>query len=339
MIKRMKNNLGYTLGEIVMTTAIIGSLAAIAVPNYMRIKMNVNMEMVKQQLRILGQEMNEFYNKANPHQYPDTLPPTGNTEEELAITASLNGLNNKGYKVRHFPSEGGSSFIDRIDPMPGMFGVAGDQCYILDPMGQRTLVDCFSAEGIDMFILDESLMSGFIFNSLFSDPNINEAQKISILSGMFLQLGLYADWLSNPLNFESFMMASLPDQDGLPGLFAPMKAEDKPAFDQLVGKLVDRLKEYGVQIYLNDMESRPSMAGDNENLEYNQSPGVSFAIAFNSENPYEMLISSQTALKDLKAYIEYVTWDTRFENPFLDREGERNRISLVLFGQESGTKR
>ena len=136
MMNLKKNKLGYTLGEIVMTTAIIGSLAAIAVPNFLRIKMNVNMEMVKQHLRILGQNMNELYNQNNPHQYPeDILTLDGNPAEELSITASLNAIDNMGYSDHRWQTVGSppNDFALRRCPGEGLFGIAGDRCFLLTP--------------------------------------------------------------------------------------------------------------------------------------------------------------------------------------------------------------
>ena len=342
MNKFWKNKLGYTLGEIVMTTAIIGSLAAIAVPNYMRIKMNVNMEMVKQHLRILGQNMNELYNQNNPHQYPeDILNLDGNPAEELSITASLNAINGMGYGITHRTAAGGTDFSDRADPMPGMFGVAGDGCLIVDSSGVVREIDCSSGEGIDMFILDESLISVDLFSSLFSDPTLSDAERISILSGMFIQLGLYVDWLNDPFNFEIYMNGSLPNYDGLPGLFAPMNAQDKPAFDQLFDKVFDRLKENGIQIYLNYEESHPRMyvyGGETKDeMDFQLTSGLSFAVEFNSENPYEMISASQTAFADVKAFMEYAS-----KSPIMEdgaRRQSQDAMLTQLFGQLSADKR
>jgi len=137
MLKHMRNNLGYTLIEIVTTTAIIGSLTAVAVPNFLRVKMNVNMEMVKQHLKVIGQEMNELYNEANPHEFPAdilTLDPA----EELAITASLNSIDNKGYTIDgYLPGANRSTYTFRTCPKEGLFNIAGDRCFLLDPMGIR----------------------------------------------------------------------------------------------------------------------------------------------------------------------------------------------------------
>src|SRR3989338_2335449 len=139
MNKFWKNKLGYTLGEIVMTTAIIGSLAAIAVPNYLRIKMNVNMEMVRQHLKVVGQNLNELYNQSNPHQYPQDIETLGNTPEALSITASLNAIGGMGYTNRTWLTAGTprSTFSYRVCPGDGLWGIAGDRCFLLNPFELR----------------------------------------------------------------------------------------------------------------------------------------------------------------------------------------------------------
>src|SRR3989338_5858276 len=155
MMKRMKNNLGYTLGEIVMTTAIIGSLAAIAVPNFLRIKMNVNMEMVKQHLKVVGQNLNELYNQNNPHQYTeDILTLDGNPAEELAITASLNAIDSMGYSDHRWQTVGSppNDFSLRRCPVEGLFGIAGDRCFLLTTIELIETMP-WDGAGMDMSIL------------------------------------------------------------------------------------------------------------------------------------------------------------------------------------------
>jgi type II secretory pathway pseudopilin PulG len=197
MIKRMKNNLGYTLAEITITTAIIGSLAAIAVPNFLRIKMNVNMELVKQQMRILGQNLNELYNQNNPHQYPeDILTLDGNPAEELSITASLNAIDGMGYTDHRWQTAGSppSTFALRRCPGDGLWGIVGVECYTLTP-GGLTAGMPWDGGGLDMIIMSVNSMDGpvgtsRIFNYFLAEPTLTEDQRVQLIAD-FLETSAY----------------------------------------------------------------------------------------------------------------------------------------------------
>jgi Tfp pilus assembly protein PilE len=333
MIKRITNKLGYTLGEIVITTAIIGSLAAIAVPNFLRIKMNVNMELVKQQMRILGQNLNELYNQNSPHQYPeDILTLDGNPAEELAITASLNAINRMGYEIEHFVPEDRSTFLDIARLQPGMEGISGDTCYALDPMGLRVLENCWGMEGLDTFIGGVSPISEKFLGMLFSNPNLSESDKVKILSGMFIQYGFFLDSLAGWFDdlAQGFDGTPLKDPQGastanLPTLFAPMKAEDKSVFDQLIEKVNDHLKENGVQIRVSYEENvvtsfgGPTTSGLRIAVEFDEKPqAVQIVSRFARQIVYTEVantgyltpvipLSNKTINADSNAYIEAVS--------------------------------
>ena len=134
MRKRRKNKLGFTLGEIVTTVAIIGTLTAIAVPNYMRIKMDVNMKMVQQHLRIIGVHLNDLYNQNR--QFPEDILNLGNSGEEVVITASLNAIDNKEYTTDGYVTYSNrSTYTLRTCPKEGRLGISGDRCFLLDPSG------------------------------------------------------------------------------------------------------------------------------------------------------------------------------------------------------------
>ncbi|MBI1977725.1 MAG: type II secretion system protein [Candidatus Omnitrophica bacterium] len=128
---------GYTIGEVLITVAIVGTLSAMAVPNFMRMKMNTNMELVKQHLRIIGEEMTQISGKTGKFIAQEAWG-NGTTPEELSITANLNGMQNKGYTTDQYSTdENRASYQFRTCPQEGMWGISGDKCFLLDPSGIR----------------------------------------------------------------------------------------------------------------------------------------------------------------------------------------------------------
>jgi Tfp pilus assembly protein PilE len=296
MIKNLlKNNLGYTLVEIVTTTAIIGSLTAVAVPNFLRIKMNVNMEIVKQHLKVIGQEMNELYNQTK--QFPASIEEimSGASPEEMSITASLNahldGIDNKGYTLDGYHTQANqSTYTFRTCPKEGLENISGDRCYLLDPSGVRE-IQPWDGTGVDMLILDSSWFSGIILDVLLSDPLLSNAEKANILSGMLMGYGIYASFLNDPRVMGHLMPAEFPSGSGLPSLFVSLSAEDKGAFEQLIEPVAHRLKESGLNVYLSYEE--------NHRLnDFGQSPGYKMAFDFDDIHS----VSTQA----VTAYTEYV---------------------------------
>src|SRR3989344_663034 len=134
MIKMKRNKRGFTLGEMVTTVAIIGTITAISVPNYMRVRMQVNMEMVKQHLKTIGTHMNDLYNRNK--QFPQNINQLGSSGEEVAITASLFGINRREYTTDGYTTGPNlSTFQLRTCPQAGRWGIAGDRCFTLTPLG------------------------------------------------------------------------------------------------------------------------------------------------------------------------------------------------------------
>jgi prepilin-type N-terminal cleavage/methylation domain-containing protein len=131
-LKRNKNRRGFTLGEVVTTVAIIGTLTAVAVPNYLRIKMEVNMETVRQELKKIQVHMNDLLNRNK--QFPQDINSLGNNDEEQAITASLNAIDLKEYTTDGYqPSTNFSNYQFRT--CPRRIGIGGDKCFTVSPMG------------------------------------------------------------------------------------------------------------------------------------------------------------------------------------------------------------
>jgi prepilin-type N-terminal cleavage/methylation domain-containing protein len=95
---------GFTLGEIVTTVAIVSTITAIAVPNFLRLRTDSDRELIRQHLRRIGEEMVEIMGKKgmfpsqeefkgwvteNPIDVPD--------EVELELTANLSAIDSKDW--------------------------------------------------------------------------------------------------------------------------------------------------------------------------------------------------------------------------------------------------
>ena len=93
----MKYKKAFTLPEMVIAVAIIGTVTAIAVPNYLRLRMETNMEMVKQHMRVIGEKMTEIIGKKGIFPDPNDWPNLTADEDEMSLTANLSAIDQLCY--------------------------------------------------------------------------------------------------------------------------------------------------------------------------------------------------------------------------------------------------
>ena len=247
-----RNKLGYTLAEMVTTVAIIGTLTAVTVPNFLRVKMNANFELVKQRLKVMGQEINDLYNRTKKYPNVDEIL-VGTSDEELSITASINAIEAKGYELLDLTPPNRSAYLYRIQRMSGMENVALDKCLILDSFGVHELEHCWGTEGLVMQLWFGKPDSFVKLSSTLSDSLLRESEKVSILSGWLIEQAMtaYSIHQTTALSLKRDLGYELKELlSSIPAVQNSVLSKDIPGFEILFQKAVQHLEENGVRVYL-----------------------------------------------------------------------------------------
>jgi prepilin-type N-terminal cleavage/methylation domain-containing protein len=245
---------GFTLAEITTTVAVIGVITAIAVPNFMRIKMGVNMEMVKQNLKTIHEVMNDLFN--DNRQFPD-FSNLGNSEEEQAIAANLTAIDlMSDYTItdyRLFANNSSYSFTT----CPRNFQTAGDKCFVLSPSGISEIAPLVAWDGSNVPMFSWDSMRPNSIQNFFSDPDLSDEDRLAILTD-YLEYSAYQTLeRRNYYKYEQYdtcrgIRYCYTSDDDLTGIDIFFNGSDENAlskYNEMIPNLYENLKERGIHMY------------------------------------------------------------------------------------------
>ncbi|HOW59992.1 MAG TPA: type II secretion system protein [Candidatus Omnitrophota bacterium] len=134
MPKSLKHNYfgrGFTLVEIMIVVAILGLLVALALPNFLRMRLDANESLIREDLRIFSTANESYRSMRNPPSYAADIQ-TLITQNYLDNTW-LNPGNKHGYNFVYTVNPNGAVYSVEADVLN--FNVSGIHYYCVDQSG------------------------------------------------------------------------------------------------------------------------------------------------------------------------------------------------------------